>query len=254
MVSIAISNQNTTMASKPGPKHVDVFQLDDLLVACAQDIIVNGFDTLTIPDSIKEWVAGKVLKSLPRRLTQKLLSFVLDNRDVSDSIGLRENATGDEFTMIVYKSQKQKERVESLKYQEELKKAKLGHLMKNPDGTDKTDTDKANDNENDNQPKDIFNNMTMTDDGNLFATHELIMDQSQTIPMLGGRYGGGGGNRNRKRTAATTEDELDDLTMDTADDSQDEEGTKHKKKKRKRSSGKSWEGSKFEIQKICHEI
>jgi len=123
----------TANHTRPGLKHVDVFQLDDLLVACAQDIIVNGMETGTIPDSIKEWVAGKVLKSLPKRLVQKLLSFILDNRDISEAIGLRENSTGDEFTMVVYKSAKQKQRMEEKEERDALIRANTGL---DPNGND----------------------------------------------------------------------------------------------------------------------
>jgi len=94
--------------------HQDGYNLDDLLVSVTQEIMVNGMDTLAVPETIKDWLAGKVLRALPKRLNQKLLSFLLDNRDMEGSLGFREREDGDipEFTLLLYRSAKSKERKE----------------------------------------------------------------------------------------------------------------------------------------------
>ena len=40
----------------------DVYTFDDLLVACSQEIMVNGIDSPVIPGGIKDWVSGKLLR------------------------------------------------------------------------------------------------------------------------------------------------------------------------------------------------
>merc|ERR1712048_266841 len=84
------------------------------MVASAQEVMVNGIDSPVIPETIKDWLAGKVLRSLPKRLTQKLLSFLLDNRDMEGTLGFRENQNGDipEFTLLIYRTAKSKLRKE----------------------------------------------------------------------------------------------------------------------------------------------
>ena len=91
--------------------HFDNFVFDDLLVSCTKEIITNGMESQKIPRTIKDWLAGKVLSSLPKRLIQKLFSFLLDNRDLSDLVGYKENGTGEEFTFMLYKSKAQKVRL-----------------------------------------------------------------------------------------------------------------------------------------------
>merc|ERR1712179_758171 len=82
-------------------------------------------DSSIIPDTIKDWLAGKVLRALPKRLTQKLLSFLLDNRDMEGTLGFRENQHGEtpEFTLLIYRTAKSKLRKE---------KENPGHLLAQP--------------------------------------------------------------------------------------------------------------------------
>lgn len=210
-------------------KHVNVYQLDDLLVACAQDIIVNGFATETIPDSIKEWVAGKVLKTLPKRLTQKLLSFVLDNRDTADTIGIKESTNGQEFTLICYKSKAQKERAESDHKQNAILKEKFGQNLPSLYGRNS----KPDQNQSDNEEIIFDENKIISDRGVDFFSPELIMDQSQIVPMMGSSR-----TLVRKRHASPTEKSEEDLDdLNTADEtdfmSQDESGLPKVKKRKK---------------------
>merc|ERR1712061_586120 len=96
-------------------QNVDVYSFDDLMVTCSQEIMVNGMDTTTIPETVKDWLAGKVLRALPRKLTQKLLAFLLDNRDMNGYLGYKEkNLSGEipEFTLLMYRTAKSKQRKE----------------------------------------------------------------------------------------------------------------------------------------------
>jgi hypothetical protein len=74
----------------------------------------NGMETDTIPETIKDWLSGKLVRALPKRLTQKLLSYFLDNRDMEGVLAFKENnyAEVPEFTILMYKSEKSKERKE----------------------------------------------------------------------------------------------------------------------------------------------
>merc|ERR1712066_601540 len=103
--------------------HQDGYNLDDMLVSVTQEIMVNGMETTAVPETIKDWLAGKVLRALPKRLNQKLLSFLLDNRDMDGCLGFREKTDGDipEFTLLMYRTAKSKERKER-----EMKARNLG--------------------------------------------------------------------------------------------------------------------------------
>ena len=169
---------------------------------------------------------------------QKLLSFVLDNRDVTDAIGLRENSTGDEFTMVVYKSAKQRERVEAARAREGLH-GKTTTTTTNANGTPTGLPTLPGSNEND-KTNAIFNGRDLTEDGFGFSCGDMILDQSQTIPLL---------NRTAPRRTASKrkgEESEADLTADddfqTDYDSQDEEFKAPKK--RKRNSGGKGKASK----------
>ena len=94
-------------------KHCDAFMLDDLLCAAAQDIVLNGFESSTLPAEIKSWIATKLINSLPKPLIQKLLSFILENRNVAENIGYFENSTGTEFTISIYNSMRHRLREEA---------------------------------------------------------------------------------------------------------------------------------------------
>jgi len=93
---------------------IDLFSFDDLMVSCAQEIISNGMETTNIPDEIKGWISRKIVTSLPQQLIKRLLTYLLDNRELSDSIGFREKNTGDipEFTLLMYRTAKMKHRLE----------------------------------------------------------------------------------------------------------------------------------------------
>lgn len=101
------------------------YKFDDLLVHCSQEIIVNGIDSSNVPDTIKDWLAGKVMRAMPKRLVQKLFSFLIDNRDFNDLLSFREKADSSgngEFSLMVYRSARQKKEREKEKRAEELQR------------------------------------------------------------------------------------------------------------------------------------
>lgn len=88
----------------PNKNHISAYFFDDLLATCCHEIIARGMDTEFLPSTIKDWLAGKILRSLPKRFVQKFVSFMLENRDFSDHLGYKENGRGTEFTMVFHKS------------------------------------------------------------------------------------------------------------------------------------------------------
>jgi len=92
--------------------HVGSFLLDDLLVSCSQEIIKNGIETNSVPDTVKDWLFGKIMRSLPSPLVKRLLSYLLDQRDIAETFGFKESVSGDEFTLILHRSVKQKSQTE----------------------------------------------------------------------------------------------------------------------------------------------
>ena len=93
-------HNNLSNSSSSKVKCADVFSFDDMLASCVAEIVKNGMDTLAIPDSIKDWVAGKLLRGMPKQLTQRLLSFMMEQRDFEGLLAFRECRTSDvpEFT------------------------------------------------------------------------------------------------------------------------------------------------------------
>lgn len=97
-------------------RNLDVFAFDDLLVTCSHEIINNGIETECIPDSIKDWFAGKVLRALPSALLKKLCGFLLENRDLDKSLAYKESLQSDEFTIRLVT--KKKPRTQTLDFNE----------------------------------------------------------------------------------------------------------------------------------------
>ena len=99
-----LSEQNQK-DSEP-PAYCDSYFYDDLLVTTTREIITNGLKTPNVPRSIKDWIFGKVMESLPEQLVKRLIKFVLDNRN-ENKVAYKENAMGDEFTILVYRTERQ---------------------------------------------------------------------------------------------------------------------------------------------------
>ena len=154
-------NQNLT-------SNADIYSFDDLLITCAHEIMINGFETTVIPPTVKDWVAGKIVKSLPHRLIQKLLGFIIDNRDMTDTIAYKEKNHGEipEFTLLLYRTAKAK-----------VRKEKSNNIQPEPidsNGTSTifTDIDKP-----------FFeNNQNINEDGIKFFSDEIVVEQSQPVP------------------------------------------------------------------------
>ena len=85
--------------------------------------MVNGMDSAAIPTTIKDWIAGKIARALPKRLIQKLLGMLIDNRDVAETLAYRERKLGDvpEFTLYMYKTGQAKQRHEQARFAQEQK-------------------------------------------------------------------------------------------------------------------------------------
>merc|ERR1712032_110978 len=77
--------------------------------------MINGINSTVIPPTIKDWISGKIVNALPHRLVQKLLGFLIDNRDMTETIAFREKNHGEvpEFTLLLYRTAKAKIRHES---------------------------------------------------------------------------------------------------------------------------------------------
>jgi len=145
----------------------NAYNIDDLLVSASHEIMVNGMESNIIPDTIKDWMAGKVLRALPKRLTQKLLSFLLDNRDMEGTLGFRENQNSEtpEFTLLIYRTAKSKIRKES--------ESRSNLLNVNQEPINST------------QDSSIFNEKTVENNGIEFFGNDIIMDPTSnycTIP------------------------------------------------------------------------
>jgi hypothetical protein len=107
---------------------IDGFSFDDWLVSIGQEIMVNGWKTENIPETVKDWFSGKVLRALPPRLIQKFIGFLLDNRDIDGSIAIRE-MNDEEFHILIYKSEKTRLRREK---DEAAEQVKLDNMARNP--------------------------------------------------------------------------------------------------------------------------
>ena len=95
-------------------QNLDVYSFDDLLCACAQEIIQNGLQSKSIPSTIRDWLCGKIVDTLPSSLVQQLLTMILESKDATEKIGFRERNKPDynEFAFILYKSELLKQKHE----------------------------------------------------------------------------------------------------------------------------------------------
>jgi transcription elongation factor Elf1 len=126
--------------------------------------MINGIDTEVIPTTIKDWISGKIVKALPHRLIQKLLGFLIDNRDMTDTIAYKEKNSGEipEFTIYLYRTAKAKVRAEkNFKFEKNVDESPLS-----------TKNDKP-----------IFDEEKLNGEGLNFFSDEIIVEQSQVIPL-----------------------------------------------------------------------
>lgn len=119
----------------------NLFLLDDLLVVAIKEIITNGMATSNLPQTIKDWTAGKLLAALPDKIVKKLLLMLLDNRDLKNWIGLKETPTDFHSSQILLVFEDQTQSLKKLDVNSKLSHEKTvlfngntSHL-KNPDGS-----------------------------------------------------------------------------------------------------------------------
>ena len=155
-------DQYSSASRLPPPKTADIFSFDDLLISCSHEIMVNGINSAVIPPTIKDWISGKIVQALPHRLIQKLLGFLIDNRDMTETIAYKEKNQGEcpEFTLMLYRTAKAKIRHE-----------KSNNLLKQETGDSKTD-------------KPMFDDQNFVNgEGLKFFSDEIVVDQSTVIPL-----------------------------------------------------------------------
>merc|ERR1712087_155541 len=83
------------------------FILDDLLVNCCKQIInnegnIDNIERVKYPDSIIDWVSGKVLRCLPNLFLKRLLSLILENKDLKSLLKYHQSHDGTKFIFEVY--------------------------------------------------------------------------------------------------------------------------------------------------------
>jgi len=159
MVQLQTPHRTDTSQTPRNPvKCADVFSFDDMLASCVAEITKNGMDTLAVPDTIKDWVAGKLLRAFPKQLTQRLLNFMMEQRDFEGLLAFRECRTGDvpEFTLLLHRDHRSR--------------------ASNPDGL-QNDQSQHN-----NLPK-IFDDAKITNNGEKFFCNELLIDETSIVPI-----------------------------------------------------------------------
>jgi len=149
---------DTSQTARNPVKCADVFSFDDMLASCVAEITKNGMDTLAVPDTIKDWVAGKLLRAFPKQLTQRLLNFMMEQRDFEGLLAFRECRTGDvpEFTLLLHQDHRSR-----------------------AFNTDGLQNDQSQHN---NLPK-IFDDANITNNGEKFFCNELLIDESSIVPI-----------------------------------------------------------------------
>ena len=90
--------------------HVGAFALDDLLIASSNDVINNGFLDSALPPIIKGWLAEKVLKNLPKPFLSDLLTAMISDRDMAETLTYTHSSTDtlSEISIKIYKNAQMK--------------------------------------------------------------------------------------------------------------------------------------------------
>jgi len=131
--------------------------------------MINGINSTVIPPTIKDWISGKIVEALPHRLVQKLLGFLIDNRDMTETIAFKEKNHGEvpEFTLLLYRTAK----------------AKIRHESKNLSENVENNQDFRNDKPLLKNCKPLFEENELNGEGIQFCSDEIIVEQSQIIPL-----------------------------------------------------------------------
>ena len=61
----------------------------------------------TIPRTVKDWLAGKIVESIPQILLNKILALLMDQRDTSELITCHDKTTKDfsKISIMIYKNE-----------------------------------------------------------------------------------------------------------------------------------------------------
>jgi len=154
--------------------NADTFIFDDLLSFATRDIIKNGLKNTKIPEPIKNWVAAKILSTLPDKLIEKLASFVLNNKNI-ESVYEDKYITTSKHDIIwlkIYKDEEAKvNSVIKMTEEELLDKVESGYAF---DGRHKEKVQNMFENNRDGmryQP------------GPDFGCDDMLVDDRQVVPM-----------------------------------------------------------------------
>lgn len=155
-----LGHNKVTEPNNDTSAHCDSYFYDDLLITTTRELITNGMQSKNVPKEIKNWIFSKIMDSLPEQLVRRLLNFVLENRN-ERQVAYKENSMGDEFTILVYKSERQ------LKTREKI----LVEEMEKRMGLDPTDYEK------------MFTEtaLDIQENGMDFHAPEIICDESTKI-------------------------------------------------------------------------
>ena len=111
-----------------------------------------------------------MVRAFPKRLTQKLIAFFLDNRDLDAVLAYKEKNYTEipEFTILMYRTEKAKERKEK----KDAIKRRAGTLLEESFEDEKV-------------PENVFDEMNVVDENGInFCGEDLIVDSSQKVPLV----------------------------------------------------------------------
>jgi len=79
--------------------------IDSWLQSCLQEMVVNGIDSCAIPDTLKDWVSGRVLRALPKLLCESLIQYSINENTSNPKVNFEQSETADshQFTFSVRK-------------------------------------------------------------------------------------------------------------------------------------------------------
>jgi hypothetical protein len=157
--------------------NADTFIFDDLLSFATRDIIKNGLKNTKIPEPIKNWVASKILSTLPDKLIEKLASFVLNNKSM-DSVYEDKYISTSKHDIVWLKIYKDEE---SKVYAD-----KFGEKMTEEDLLEKVETGFAYEGRHKEKVQNMFENKRdgmRYQPGPDFGCDDMLVDDKQVVPM-----------------------------------------------------------------------
>lgn len=157
--------------------NADTFILDDLLSFATKDIIKHGLKDTKIPEPIKNWVAAKILSTLPDKLIEKLASFVLNNKSIESVYEDKyvQTSKHDIIWLKIYKDE------EAKAYNE-----RYGEKMTEEELLDKVESGFAFDGRHKEKSKNMFKNNRdgmRYQPGPDFGCDDMLVDDRQVVPL-----------------------------------------------------------------------